>query len=460
MGSDGRGAYSGRGSATIAAVPISRRTVIGGGLAFTGAAITGSALNGCTRDLGVARRTGETARDVAGSPSSQPAAASPVSPATAEYAPHLVAALRRYLAPAPDHPVHPAYSGAVVLTSVDGVVTAHEAVGDALRCGAGPVELPVARRVPMRPDSIFDLASVTKVFTAILAMQQAERGRIGLDVPVAEYLDEFGNGDKRAVTVAMLLTHTSGLPAGISLGHLSSNATRYAAIRAARLVAGAVPGREFRYGSHNLQVLEEVLKKVTGQPFAELMRADLIDPLGLRDTRFGPVRGALADRVVATDARARLIRGTVHDDTARLLGGVAGHAGLFSTAADLAVIGHVILGGGEYRGIRVLTEASVRRMWTDANAGIPAVPDDTHQGWSAAHGLGLKLAQPWLMGRLSSITTCGHSGFTGTSLVVDHRRRAVVVLLTNTAHPDWRRSKADPARIAIADIVADAVPPR
>jgi CubicO group peptidase (beta-lactamase class C family) len=162
---------------------------------------------------------------------------------------------------------------------------------------------------------------------------------------------------------------------------------------------------------------------------------------------------------VATDVRRE--RGAVHDGNASAMGGVAGHAGLFSTAADLAVLGQMLLSGGEYRGTRVLSEATVRRMLTNANPGLPAVPDPDHgPGWSSANGLGVRLDQPWFMGRLSSPVTFGHTGFTGTSIVVDPRRRAVLVLLTNRAHPDWRRANPDPARVAVANAFADAAPPR
>jgi CubicO group peptidase (beta-lactamase class C family) len=162
---------------------------------------------------------------------------------------------------------------------------------------------------------------------------------------------------------------------------------------------------------------------------------------------------------VATDARSSrgLLRGVVHDQVAHSLGGVAGHAGVFSTAADLAVVGHLLLGGGAYRGRRILAEATVRRMLTNANAGLPAV-DAERPNRTSDHGLGVVLDQPWFMGRLASPRTFGHTGFTGTSLLVEPRRRLVLVLLTNRAHPNWSWANPDPARVAVADAVAAALP--
>jgi CubicO group peptidase (beta-lactamase class C family) len=346
---------------------------------------------------------------------------------------------------------------------VDGESTVHTPVGDALRYAAGPVGLPTAKRIAMRPDSIFDLASLTKVYTAILAMQQVEKGRIDLAAPVVEYLPGFTGTGKDKVTVAMLLAHTGGLPVEAKVTGLLDNAARRAAVLATPLVSGAVPGRTFRYSSVGLMVIGQLVEKVTGQPLDQALRTGLTGPLGLKDTGFKPLTwlgsADLAARLVATDARSSrgLLRGVVHDDVANIVGGIAGHAGIFSTAADLAAIGQVMLGGGEYRGKRILETATVRRMLANTNAGLPAAPDSEHPTRTAAHGLGLALNQPWFMGKLSSSQTFGHTGFTGTSLVVDPRRGLVLVLLTNRAHPNWSWANPDPVRVAVADVVAGAV---
>jgi CubicO group peptidase (beta-lactamase class C family) len=148
-----------------------------------------------------------------------------------------------------------------------------------------------------------------------------------------------------------------------------------------------------------------------------------------------------------------LLRGVVHDDVANSMGGVAGSAGIFTTASDLAVLGQVLLGSGAYQGKRLLSEASAHRMVTNANQGLPAY-DPERPGRPSDHGLGLTLNQPWLMGRLASPEAFGHTGFTGTSLVVCRRRKLVVVLLTNRAHPNWSWANPDPVRVAVHNLFA------
>jgi CubicO group peptidase (beta-lactamase class C family) len=192
------------------------------------------------------------------------------------------------------------------------------------------------------------------------------------------------------------------------------------------------------------------------------MRSELIEPLGLRETGFKPLEwlspADRATRLVATDARSNrgLLRGVVHDQVADALGGVAAHAGLFSTATDLAVLGQLLINGGEYNGTRLLGEETVRLMLTNVNAGLPAIDAD-RPGRSATHGLGVELDQPWFMGRLAAPLTFGHTGFTGTSLLVDPNRRLVLVLLTNRAHPNWSWGNPDKPRAAVADTLASAL---
>jgi CubicO group peptidase (beta-lactamase class C family) len=380
----------------------------------------------------------------------------------AAYGRQVTDTLRRYLQPTSDNPDHPGYAGAVALVVVDGRTTVHTAVGEALRYGAGPVLLPAGKRIPMRPDSIFDLASITKVYTAILALQQVDKGRIDLAAPVVNYLPGFTGTGKAGVTVSMLLAHTSGLPVGAKVTGYSTVAERWAAVLATPLVAGAMPGRVFRYSSVGLMVLGKLVEKVTGQRLDQALKSGLTGPLGLRYTGFNPntwlSSADRSSRLVATDARSSrgLLRGVVHDDVANHLGGIAGHAGVFSTAADLAVIGQLLLNGGTYGGKRILAEATVKRMLTNINTGLPAV-DPERPNRSSAHGLGVVLNQPWFMGKLSSPRTFGHTGFTGTSLLVDPGRKLVLVLLTNRAHPNWSWANPDPTRVAVANVLASAV---
>jgi CubicO group peptidase (beta-lactamase class C family) len=370
----------------------------------------------------------------------------------------VTAELTRFLSRTPENPQHPTYAGAVALVTIAGEPVLHVAVGDALRYGAGPVELPVSQRVPMREDAIFDLASITKVYTALLLLQQIDRGHVTLDTPVVSVLPEFAGPGKAAVTVRMLLTHTSGLPVGATLSG-STAAARRASVLATPLISGTTPGTVYRYSSVGLMIAAYLVEKVTGQGFDEALRTGLLEPLGLRETGFLPPRwlepSVLRARVAATDARSSrgLLRGVVHDDVANRLGGIAGHAGIFSTAKDVAAIGHLLLNGGALGGTRILAEQTVRDMLTNANAGLPAVDPDRPQR-SADHGLGVVLNQPWLMGNLSTVDTFGHTGFTGTSLVVHPPAQLVLVLLTNRAHPNWSWANPDPVRVSIANLVA------
>ncbi|MGC5284982.1 serine hydrolase domain-containing protein [Micromonospora sp. DT231] len=458
-------------------MPIARRTLLGGGLAAVTSALAGCADDGATTpglgDPGDAA----TATDAAGNrvgfgsagnsaaPSGSPSAtATPggVPAGQARYAQGVTALLRKHLPTTGQTVAHKGFPGAVAVVLVDGKSTVHIAVGEALRYGAGPKLLPAGQRVAMRPDSIFDLASVTKVYTAILLLQQVDKGRVDLGAPVRDYLPGFtGTGTER-VTVEMLLTHTSGLPVGAKVTGLADNAARWNAVLTTGLVSGAVPGDTFRYSSVGLMVAGKIVEKVTGQRLDQALKSNLTGPMGLRDTGFTPntwlSSTAKTGRLVATDARSSrgLLRGTVHDDVANHLGGVAGHAGVFATATDLAAIGQLLLDGGTHRGKRILGAATVRRMLTDHNAGKPAV-DPERPNRTAAHGLGVVLNQSWFMGRLASARTFGHTGFAGPSLLVDPRRKLVLALLTNRAHPNWSWSNPDPVRAAVGDLLAKEV---
>jgi CubicO group peptidase (beta-lactamase class C family) len=437
----------------IGAVPLSRRSLLCAGLASGVATLSGCGTPAGTTWTAAASPT----------PTGPAAPATPVPTGPPAYEPALVQTLTRFLGNTPENPKHPTYAGAVALVSERGGQRCIVAVGDALRYGAGPVELPVAKRVAMRTDSIFDLASVTKVYTTILTLQQVERGRLDLAAPVVEYLPGFTGAGKDAITVRMLLTHTSGLAVGAMVGGLPDAVARRAAVLATPLVAGETPGRTFRYSSVGLMVAAYLVEQVTGQPLDEALRTGITGPLGLRETVFQPTKHiGEADRdarMVATDARSSrgLLRGVVHDDATLVLGGVAGHAGLFAPAGEVAVLGEMLLGGGTYRGVRILAEETVRQMLTNLNVGLPAVDPD-RPGRTADHGLGVELNQPWFMGGLASPQTFGHTGFTGTSLLVDQRRAVVLVLLTNRAHPNWSWANPDPMRAAVADVLAGVLP--
>lgn len=356
-----------------------------------------------------------------------------------------------FLEPSPERPL---YAGAVALAGSDGVIAAHEAVGHAVRYSAyedgEAVELPPDQRVPMRRDTIVDLASLTKVFTATAVMQQVEAGRVDLDAPVARYIPEFAQHGKGDIVVRQLLTHTSGLPAWLALyQNWDTPEERTEAVYAAE--PEAPPGSEYIYSDLGYITLGKLVEEVTGKRLDEVVEGAIAAPLGMDDTMFTPPE-SLRPRVAATEYQPwtgrGMVRGSVHDENAWSLGGVAGHAGLFSTARDLAVFAQTLLNGGVYDGVRILEQDTVRAMLRDWNAELPG----------RAHGLGFDLGQRWFMDALTSPVTFGHTGFTGTSLVVDPLSGSFAVLLSNRVHPtrDWGSN--NPARRAVARNLGRAVP--
>ncbi|MEU6149879.1 serine hydrolase domain-containing protein [Actinosynnema sp. NPDC047251] len=354
--------------------------------------------------------------------------------------------VRRFTAP--DASGHPLFAGAVTLLAHDGVVTTHEPTGWAVRyADAAGTELPEDRRVPMRADTIFDLASISKLFTSIVVVRRQELGQLDLDAPVARYLPEFGVNGKSAITVRQLLTHTSGLEPWLPLWSKYPDVP--ARLKAVLDVAPKnPPGSTYTYSDLNLITLGLLAHRLTGKPLDVLVREEITEPLGLRDTGYNPPADEL-DRVAATEFQAHrgLVRGQVHDENAWSLGGVAGHAGVFGTAADLAVLGQAILNGGEYRGRRILRPRTVELMLTDFNQGFPG----------NAHGLGFELDQRWYMGALTSPKAAGHTGFTGTTLVLDPLSGSIAVLLTNRVHPSRDWGSINPARRAVANGLAAAL---
>ncbi len=430
----------------ISAMSLTRRHVLGAGAAALTAAVAG-----CGRgDSGWV--DGQAGGGTGGGGTAAAAVPAYVAP--------LKAVLTKYLKSTTANPKHPTYAGAALVVMVNNSTTANLAVGHALRYGAGPVELATAKRVAMRTDSIFDLASLTKVWVSVALLQQVDRGKVDLDAPVARYLAGFTGTGKDKVTVRMLLTHTSGLPVGVTGVKGLTVAAQRAKVLATPLVSGAVPGRTFRYSSAGLMVAGQLVEKVTGTALDVAVKNGITAPMGARYMGFNPRKWLTAAdqaaRLVATDTRTArgLLRGTVHDDIAAQMGGVIGSAGLFGTARDVALLGQMLLAGGVYGGKRILSAAIVKDMLTNHNAGLPAI-DPERPGRPSDHGLGVTLRQPWFMGSLSSPTTFGHTGFTGTSLLVAPQHKLVVSLLTNRAHPNWSWADPDPMRAEVATTLAE-----
>ncbi|MFB9519220.1 serine hydrolase [Streptomyces cremeus] len=372
-----------------------------------------------------------------------------------EHLDRVLAETERFLGPSPRHPW---YAGAVVLAGRGGTVALHEPVGMAVRYAAydektdTAVEFPPERQIAMARDTVFDLASVSKLFTSMLAVQQIERGALELEGRVAAYLPEFGAAGKADITVRHLLTHTSGFRAWLPL---YAQPTREGKLRMLwNEVPASPPGTAYLYSDLNLISLQLVLEKITARPLDALLHDEITAPLGMRRTRFNPPPSWKPKIAATEDARKPwsgldrgLVWGEVHDENAYGFGGVAGHAGVFSTAWDLAILARALLNGGAYGRARVLEPASVDLMFTDFNTAFPG--DE--------HGLGFELHQHWYMGAMATPRTAGHTGFTGTSLVLDPTTDSFLVLLGNSVHPvrSWRSGSAP--RVATADALARAV---
>ena len=354
------------------------------------------------------------------------------------------------LQPSPDRPRYP---GAVVMAGRNGVIAKHEAYGYAYKyADDAPTRLPEDEQVPMSKDTIFDLASVSKLFTSIAVMQQVERGRIDLQQPVASYIPAFGRNGKASITVEMLLTHTSGLAAWLPL--YRDYPTPHERIEAIYDSAPVyAPGTDYVYSDLGLIVLGELVETVSGVPLDEHVRAHITEPLGMRDTGYNPATSEL-DRIAATEHQPwtgrGMIRGSVHDENAWSLDGVAGHAGVFGTAHDLAVLAQTFLNEGRYGSARILDRDSVEQMLTNYNTEFPG----------NNHGLGFELYQHWYMDAMTTPMTAGHTGFTGTSMVLNPDDDSFAILLTNRVHPSREWGTINPYRRAVARAVGRAVPVR
>ncbi|WP_083959015.1 serine hydrolase domain-containing protein [Herbidospora mongoliensis] len=386
-------------------------------------------------------------------------------------------------------------SAAVALIAVDGVPVAVASAGELVRYADASGTL-ASERPPVREDSVFDLASLTKLFTTVVALSLVETGLLALDEPVATWLPSY-YGARPSITVRHLLTHTAGLPPGRRPHGVPPGEGRWDFVLSAE--STAPPGAAYVYSDVGMITLGRECEIASGSTLDSLVRRIITGPLGLGDTsfrppatflpriaatEFKPERGApgevsdetastvgracgettltsdrgrvgrgealaetgpTSERGAGTQGEARVVtaltselgavvggettltsglpgvvvRGEVHDETAHSLGGVAGHAGLFSSAGDLMRFAEILRAGGA----GVLSAESVAEMMRDQR-----VP-----GASFRQGLGFRIGDPAIVGPLAD--AYGHSGFTGTSLVVDVARGLTVVLLTNNVHP-------------------------
>src|SRR6266481_2465533 len=346
--------------------------------------------------------------------------------------------------------------GAVVLVARHGRVAWRKAYG------SRAVE---PRREAMTLDTIFDLASLTKIVaTATSIMILVEQGKVRLSDPVVEFIPEMKGGGRDAITLEQLLTHTAGFAPDFDLRERWTGYDE-AIKRLYREPLRNQPGVRFVYSDINYIALGEVVHRVSGQTLDEFARRNIFVPLGMRDTGFNPAAGLLP-RIAPTERRRgqmnylgdsgenagvqgeQWLRGQVHDPTSFRMSGVAGHAGLFSTADDLAIFCQMILKGGTYNGVRILSPMGVATMTR------PRVVAEN----GSARGLGWDMATSYSTnkGDLFPLGSFGHTGFTGTSMWIDPASDSFVIFLSNRVHPNGKGDVGS-LRGRIASIVASSV---
>ena len=320
-------------------------------------------------------------------------------------------------------------------------------------------------REDMTTDTIFDVASLTKVVaTATSIMILVERGKVRLSDPLSNYIPEIKSDGREGITIETLLTHRAGYAPDFDL---KERWTGYdEAIK--RLVQEPLrnaPGARFVYSDINYIALGEVVHRVSGMPLDEFARRNIFVPLGMRDTGFRS-NAKLLPRVAPTEKRRgqlsylgdkptgletdadKWLRGEVHDPTSYRMGGVAGQAGLFSTADDLAVYCQMILNGGQFRAVRILSPLSVAEMTRPRIVSEPA--------WTRGLGWDINTSFSTNRGDLFPLGSFGHTGFTGTSLWIDPASNMFVVFLSNRVHPDGNGDVAS-LRSRVASIAAGSV---
>lgn len=300
--------------------------------------------------------------------------------------------------------------------------------------------------VPMTTDTVFDMASLTKpVATATSVMVLVDREMVRLDDPAAQHVPEFGQNDKEAITIYQLLTHQGGLIADNPLRDYTDG-TQEAFRRIFGLKTVTDPGKRFIYTDVGFIMLGMLVHHVSGQGLDQFAAKNIFEPLGMSDTSYLPGK-SLRDRAAPTERRNDAwMQGEVHDPRAHELGGVAGHAGVFSTAQDMAVYAQMMLGNGTYNGRRILSQKAVRTM----TAGYPVPNGLRGLGWDVRTGYSSNRGEGF------SRHAFGHGGFTGTAMWIDPELDLAVIFLANRLHPDGKGS-VNAIAGKIGTIVAEAI---
>lgn len=305
--------------------------------------------------------------------------------------------------------------------------------------------------VDMQTDTIFDMASISKLFTAVAVMQLWDQGYFDVDDPVSAYIEEYNTDEKREITIKQLLTHTSGEKPGPTGNLYEMDGDREALLQyVMEEPLENEPGAEYVYSDINYITLGVLVERLSGEREDVYVKEHILKPLGLSDTMYNPPE-RLKSRIAATEYQPwtdrGMVWGSVHDEKAWALDGVAGHAGVFSSAPDMNTFAQMLLNKGSYQGKEIVSEAAFDLMNTNWNEAYPG----------QEHGLGWDLNQEWYMSVLAEEDTLGHTGFTGTSIVVSPKLEAVVILLTNNVHPTRDNPSTNPIRKETAGLTASSI---
>ncbi|HSU55397.1 MAG TPA: serine hydrolase, partial [Candidatus Dormibacteraeota bacterium] len=306
----------------------------------------------------------------------------------------------------------------------------------------------VPEKEPMTEDTLFDAASLTKVVACTPAMMLlVERGLVGLDAPVRTYIPEFTGGGKEEVTIRQLMTHTSGLRPDIET-RTDWHGQKAAIEKACAEQLQAKPGTVFRYSDINFFLLGEVVQRVSKMPLEEFVAREIYRPLKMRDSGYLPPKSKL-NRIAPTEVvNGTPYRGIVHDPTARHMGGVAGHAGLFTTAADLARYARMLLNEGALEGKHIFKPVTVRLMTSI----------QTSEAVSVRRGLGWDIDSGYSgpRGSIFPLGSYGHTGWTGTSIWIDPFSQSFVIFVSNRNHPD-ESGNVGALRAKLGTLAAEAI---
>ena len=343
----------------------------------------------------------------------------------------------------------------------NGVIVSHFAFGKrnlwASVNGSTGTLLPPGEQEDTTIDTIYDMASLTKLYTTVAGLRCIDKGLISLNGTVATYLPDFAVNGKAGITILQLLTHTSGFQADPTIGLWMPQYPTYES-RVQQILNESLvnsPGSTYLYSDLNFMTMQLVIEKVTGKPLDEVIH-EYTSMMGMPDTFFnrGNIEGPafpFYHRMAAQEfqitvlgdeepQRPQPVRGTVHDENSWGLNGVAGHAGLFSTVLDTAKFCQMILNNGTYNGKRILTKASVDLIFTNFNARFSS---------GAYHGAGFELNQYYTAGPMANMLAASHTGYTGTTLVIDRASNTLFLHFANRVHPSRNWSSNNIVREAV-----------